>query len=69
MFEHAEWIGCSTDMGEVCPEFMRSVEVSGEVGKATLYITAIGVYEAYIDGVRAGDFMPVSYTHLRAHET
>ena len=29
MFEQAKWIGCHTDMGEVCPEFMRTVEITG----------------------------------------
>lgn len=57
MFEQAQWIGCKADMGEVCPEFMQVVNVTGEVAEAVLFITAIGVYEARVDGVRAGDFV------------
>lgn len=57
MFEQAKWIGCGTDMGDVCPEFTRTFHVSGEVRRATLFITAIGVYEAAINGKRVGDFI------------
>jgi len=57
MFEQAEWIGCTEDMGEICPEFMGKVEVRGEVRAAVLYISAIGVYEAFMNGTRIGDFV------------
>ncbi len=57
MLEQAKWIGCGTDMGEVCPEFMRTVEVNGEVKAAVLSITAVGVYEAFLNGTRIGNFV------------
>ncbi len=79
MFEQAQWIGCHTDMGQICPEFMCTVEIAGEVKEdellitgighrthniwntyvksAELCITANGVYEAFLNGVRAGDFV------------
>lgn len=56
MFEQAEWIGCPEDFGEICPEFMLETELEGEVDRAVLFITAIGVYEALFDGERIGDF-------------
>ncbi len=77
MFERANWIGCGTDMGDICPEFMCKVEVTGErrpdaglgggmgqcttgstyVKSAELFISAIGVYEAFLNGVRIGDYV------------
>lgn len=57
MFEKAEWIGCNGNMGEICPEFMRHLEIKGEVESAVLAITAIGVYEAFLNGTRIGDFV------------
>lgn len=41
---------------DVCPVFMKEFEAL-EVKKATLYITARGVYEATINGKRVGDFI------------
>ncbi len=57
MFEKAEWIGCHRDMGDVCPEFMRRLEITGEVESAVFAVTAIGVYEAFVNGTRIGDFV------------
>jgi len=56
MFETAEWIGCN-EMGEICPEFMTEVKVTGQVKSAVLSITVTGVYEAFMDGMRIGDFV------------
>ena len=57
MFEDAKWIGCNEDFGDICPEFMRDIRLAGEVKKATLFITSIGVYEAFLNGERVGDFV------------
>ncbi len=56
MFRQAEWIGCN-GMGEICPEFMREMAFESPVREATLFISAIGVYEAYLNGERIGDFV------------
>ena len=56
MFEQAVWIGCPEDFGEICPEFMLETKLEGEVDRAVLFITAIGVYEARFNGERIGDF-------------
>ena len=57
MLEKALWIGCAEDMGEVCPEFARVFALQKEVEKAQLTITAIGVYEAWLNGERIGNFV------------
>lgn len=57
MFEQAKWIGCITDMGEICPEFRKTLKIDGEVESAMLFITAIGVYESFLNGKRIGDFV------------
>ena len=57
MYEQAMWIGCEENFGDICPEFMREIEPAGEIKKATLSLTAIGVYEAFLNGERVGDFV------------
>lgn len=52
----AEWICPEQDMGDVVPVFSKKIALRGEVVSATLTITAIGVYEAAINGTRVGDF-------------
>ena len=53
----AEWIGVNEDYGDVCPEFAGEFNSEGAVKRADLYVTAIGVYEAYINDKRVGDFI------------
>lgn len=57
MLEKAMWIGCSEKMGGICPEFGREFRLRKEVNKAELTVTAIGVYEAYLNGSRIGNFI------------
>lgn len=57
MFETAIWIKPKQDMGDVCPVFKKSFELSKKVDCATLCITAMGVYEAQINNKRVGDFI------------
>ena len=46
--------------------FRKSFSVDGKVEKARLYITACGLYEARIGGIRVGDFvMAPGYTDYR----
>lgn len=56
MFEQASWIGVSEDYGEICPTFFKEIKTESAVKNAVLSVTAIGVYEAHIDGVRVGEF-------------
>ena len=53
----AGWIRSDKDMGDVCPIFIKDFECRCNVKKATLFITAMGVYEAFINGERVGDFI------------
>lgn len=55
----ANWITPSADYGEVCPVFRKRFFLphSGSAVKATLKITALGLYEACLNGNRVGDFV------------
>ncbi len=53
----AKWIKPAADMGEIAPVFATSFSVAKTVEKATLYLTAIGVYEAHLNDDRVGAFI------------
>ncbi len=53
----AHWILPSYDMGDVSPLFKKAFHLAKSVAKATLRITARGVYEATLNGKRVGDFI------------
>ena len=57
MLENALWIAPSEDLGEVCPTFVREFKTKSKISRATLEITAVGVYTAHISGKRVGDFV------------
>jgi len=57
IFHEAKWIKPSKDYGEVSPIFKKAFSPLKPIKKATLYISAIGVYEAEINGKRVGDFV------------
>ena len=57
MLADALWITSSEEMGNICPEFIRHIALTEKIKSATLVVTAIGVYEAYINGKRVGDFI------------
>ena len=58
MLEKAYWIGTGgSGLGHACPEFCKEFTASKEIKRAKLAITAIGVYEAYINGSRVGSFV------------
>ena len=54
---NAKWIMPAADFGEAAPVFLKRFTRSGAVSKATLELTAIGVYEAVLNGKRVGDFI------------
>ncbi len=54
---NASWIRPKTDMGDVCPVFRRRIAVNKPVKQAVLNITALGVYEARMNGNRIGEFI------------
>lgn len=55
----AKWIRPQTDLGDVCPVFRKQWKTNAErpAAKAELIITAVGVYEARLNGARVGDFV------------
>lgn len=44
-------------MGDVCPVFMKEFSGMKKIAKAELFITAMGVYEAYLNGRRVGEYV------------
>ncbi len=54
---NAKWIKSQEDLGAVAPEFSVSFALRGPVREAKLYITALGVYEAQLNGSRVGSFI------------
>lgn len=54
---NAKWIKPNTYMNEVCPLFIRRFTTKEGVKSATLKITALGVYEASLNGKRIGDYI------------
>ena len=53
----AKWLKPATDFGDAAPVFTTSFSLKGAVAKATLFLTAMGVYEAEINGRRVGQFV------------
>lgn len=55
----AKWIGGNLAGGPrsyaPLPYIRRSFEVKGKVAQARLYVTSLGLYEAYLNGKRVGD--------------
>ncbi len=57
MFQNAAWICPAKEPGDICPVFFREFCTDRPVASATLTITALGVYEATINGSRVGSFI------------
>ncbi|HHV10852.1 MAG TPA: family 78 glycoside hydrolase catalytic domain [Clostridiales bacterium] len=53
----AQWIRPSFDLGDIAPLFSKSFTAKGRVKEAKLYITALGIYEAELNGKRVGDYV------------
>jgi alpha-L-rhamnosidase len=53
----AQWIKPSSELGDVCPLFSKCFSVKGTVKEAKLFITALGVYEAELNGKRVGEYV------------
>lgn len=54
--KEAKFITSSVDYGQVCPVFRRTFEADS-VQRATLTISALGLYEATLNGKRIGDYV------------
>ena len=53
----ANWIMTSEETGDVCPVFRKVWKSGKPVKKAELYLTALGVYEAKINGRRVSSYV------------
>ncbi len=53
----AKWIRPVVDTGDVAPIFLKEFSLTKDVKKASLTITAMGVYEASLNGSRVGDYI------------
>lgn len=53
----AKWIKPSLEMENVCPVFSKKFAIHKVIKEAKLLITALGVYEAELNGKRIGDFI------------
>ncbi len=73
MIQNAAWIRPAQDLGDVCPVFIREFRTDRPVAAATLTITALGVYEAGINGTRVGSFVLApgwtTYAHRLQYQT
>ena len=54
---HANWIRPAKSYGSVCPAFRKTFFCPEIVASAALRFTAMGVYEASLNGSRVGDFI------------
>ncbi len=57
MIKESAWITPCTGIDDGAAEFVKHISVKGDIKKAALVVTAIGVYDAYINGRRVGDFI------------
>ena len=62
----ANFIHASDKWAPVSPYFKKTVEIKGEVKRAWLHVSALGVFEAFINGVRVGcDYMTPGWTDYK----
>lgn len=57
LLKQANWIVSKEDWKDVCPTFCKQFQVDGAIKSAVLLITALGVYEAELNGSRVGEFV------------
>ena len=55
--KNANFISWANFESDICPVFMREFDALCDIKKATLFITARGVYEAKVNGKRVGNFI------------
>lgn len=52
-----KWIVASENTGDICPVFKKTWKSEKKVAKAELVITALGVYEAMLNGKRISEYV------------
>jgi len=53
----AKWIKPDTGFGEICPVFTKEINIDKKIKSAKLWITALGVYEATLNGKRVSSYV------------
>ena len=53
----SSWITVSRDTDSICPVFRKMFAVEKAMKKAEMEITALGIYEAEINGQRVSNFV------------
>jgi alpha-L-rhamnosidase len=61
MIERAKWIRSPEDRDEACFEFYKRLHFEKKIRKATLCVTAMGLYKAYINGKAVSDALFTPY--------
>ena len=61
MLAEATWIRAQHQIDDICPEFYTMVHIKKDIKSAQLYVSAAGMYEAYVDGKKIGDEMLTPY--------
>lgn len=63
----AKWIRPTRNMGDVVPRFSKNFKLNKEIQAARLFVTAMGIYEAKINGERVSRYVLApgwtSYSH------
>ena len=54
---NAKWIRPAKDTGDAAPIYLKDFSLTGAVKKATMAVTALGVYEAMLNQKRVGTFI------------
>ncbi len=55
IINNANFITVDADLGTAVPKYRKNFNLKGELEKAELQITALGIFEAYLNGKRIGD--------------
>ena len=59
----ANWIYFGERLGTASPDYRKALKLAGRLTRATAYISAVGVYNFYINGKKVGDaLMAPGYT-------
>lgn len=53
----AKWIAPIRDLGSVAPIFRKTFSCNGKISRAVLHMTALGTYEATLNGQRISDYV------------
>lgn len=61
MEQSAKWIKAKQDYGQMSPEFRKTYRLNGAVRRATATVSALGVYNFYVNGAKVGDALLAPY--------